>query len=83
MGLPNKCYGCDHYEGLSRGGDGTNILCGISGSNEIRNGVVGCNRFNPDSAAGVGRQKSIILTKKYHTNQKSIILLIIQAMLNK
>ena len=52
MGLPNKCYGCDHYEGLSRGGDGTNILCGISGSNEIRNGVVGCNRFNPDSAAG-------------------------------
>lgn len=52
MGLPNRCYGCDHFEGLSSGGNGTNILCNSSGNNQIRNGVVGCNSFSPDSSAG-------------------------------
>lgn len=50
MGLPNRCYGCEYFEGL-RGG-GTNILCNASGRNEVRNGVVGCNSFAPDSSAG-------------------------------
>ncbi len=51
MGIPNKCYGCHHYEGNAAGVAGS-ILCSISGRKQTRNGVAGCSLFSPDELAG-------------------------------
>ncbi len=47
MGISNRCYGCEHYDGDAEPGW---IRCGITKG--TMRGTIGCNSFTPDSLAG-------------------------------
>lgn len=49
MGYPNRCFGCNHYEGEARGEHA--VYCSLNGRKEIRNGIAGCGSFSADSTA--------------------------------
>ncbi len=63
MGISNRCYGCEHYNGDAEAGW---ILCAIN-KGSMR-GTTGCGSFTPDSLAGCLRctHKSY-RNKEYHT----------------
>lgn len=46
----SRCFGCQHYGGRNHREDVTSVICEIS--SHARNGVVGCDNFNPDQSAG-------------------------------
>lgn len=47
MGISNKCYACDHYDG-----DDSPPQIRCSKENRLMNGTIGCSSFKPDSLAG-------------------------------
>lgn len=51
MGVQNRCYGCNHYEGCVPNSAGE-IFCGLNSRKEVMNGVIGCSSFSPDNTAG-------------------------------